>query len=70
MLAGLSSRLGKHRAQGLLQDVLRDVPVSDLPEHLAALHIAEADEVRRWLSDDAIAVAGLMVDHVVNRDRS
>jgi adenylosuccinate lyase len=69
VLAGLSSRLGKHRAQGLLQDVLRDVPVSDLPAHLAALHVAKAEEVRAWLSDDAIVVAGLMVDHVVNRDR-
>jgi adenylosuccinate lyase len=69
VLAGLASRLGKHRAQALLQDLLREVPVSELPERLAGLHVAKADEVRAWLSDDAIEVAGLMTDHVLARDR-
>lgn len=70
VLAGLSSRLGKHEAQRLLQNILAKGSVADLPRRLEDLHVAKAEEVRAWLDTDAVEVAGLMVDHVVARDRS
>jgi adenylosuccinate lyase len=69
VLAELSGRLGKHRAQRLLQDLLHDGD-RELPERLEAAGVATADEVRDWLARDAVEIAGLMVDHVVARGRA
>ncbi len=69
VLAELSGRLGKHRAQRLLQDLLRD-GAAGLPERLEQAGVATAGEVRAWLDRDAVEIAGLMVDHVVTRGRA
>ena len=68
VLAELSSRWGKHRAQRLMHDLLRaGVTAAELPERLAALGLAEADEVRAWLNRQAVDMATAMVDHVRSR---
>lgn len=69
VLAHLSARLGKHAAQRLLHSLLRDEAGPDLATALAAQGVATVDEVRGWLADPAVAVAGVMVDHVVERAR-
>ena len=68
VLAGLSGRLGKHVAQGLLQEVLASG--EDVVDALVARGIASADEVRAWSTRDAVATAGRMVDAVVARVRA
>jgi adenylosuccinate lyase len=69
VLAHLSARLGKHAAQRLLHSLLRDESGPDLADALAAQGVATVDEVREWLADPAVAVAGVMVDGVVARAR-
>ena len=69
VLAHLSARLGKHAAQRLLHSLLRDESRPDLADALAAQGVATVDEVREWLADPAVSVAGLMVDGVVERAR-
>lgn len=67
VLAHLSARLGKHAAQRLLQELLQGDARADLADALAARGVATVDEVREWLADPAVAVAGEMVDGVVER---
>ncbi|HEU4425938.1 MAG TPA: adenylosuccinate lyase family protein [Pilimelia sp.] len=68
VLAELSRRLGKHRAQELMQTVLRSAdPDADLLAVLAANRVAEPDELARWITTPAIATAGAMVDAIVAR---
>jgi adenylosuccinate lyase len=68
VLAHLSARMGKHSAQRLLHELLRG-DSADLADSLAARGVATVDEVRAWLADPAVAVAGVMVDEVVARAR-
>lgn len=67
VLAELSTRLGKHEAQQLLHELLRESDEPDLPAQLAKRGVATADDVRSWLGRDATEVAGRMVDFVVER---
>ena len=66
VLAGLSARIGKHRAQQALHEVLRE-DGADLVTGLAARGLATAEEVRGWATADAVAAAGAMVDAVLAR---
>ncbi|MCE3552697.1 adenylosuccinate lyase family protein [Pseudonocardia sp. RS11V-5] len=66
VLAGLAERIGKHRAQAVLHDVLR-VEGGDLAESLAARGLATPDEVRAWAASSAIDAAAAMVDTVLAR---
>jgi adenylosuccinate lyase len=63
VLARLSQRVGKHRAQQILHELLREEQV-DLAGGLAARGLAEADEVRRWQDGSAVDGATAMVDAV------
>ena len=72
VLAGLSAQLGKHRAQQLLHEALRESPATaeSLQARLAELGVADAAQLKAWLDRDPVLVAGLMVDHVVARGTS
>jgi adenylosuccinate lyase len=69
VLAQLSRRLGKHRAQELMQEALRSAAEQhgDLVAVLASRGVAEAAELRNWVERPAIETAGSMVDAVVAR---
>jgi adenylosuccinate lyase len=73
VLAGLSARIGKHRAQQVLHEVLRQDVVgearADLPAALAARGLATEPEVREWASGPAVDAAAAMVDAVLARAR-
>jgi hypothetical protein len=65
VLAELSARLGKHRAQELMQAALAGG--GDLVAALAAAGAATAEEVADWAARPAVDTAGAMVDAVVAR---
>jgi adenylosuccinate lyase len=68
VLAELSRRLGKHRAQDVMQSALRSAdPDADLLALLAARGVADPDELARWVEVPATATAGAMVDAIVAR---
>ena len=70
VLAGLTERLGKHRAQQVLHEILRSGESDvDLSAALAARGHATADEVRTWATAPAVAAAAAMVDAVLARPR-
>jgi adenylosuccinate lyase len=66
VLAELSRRLGKHRAQGVLQEALSSGD-GDLVEVLAARGVADRGELASWVREPAVATAAAMVDAVVAR---
>jgi adenylosuccinate lyase len=66
VLAGLSARIGKHRAQQALHEVLRD-DGADPAAGLAARGLATEDEVRAWATGPAVDAAAAMVDTVLAR---
>lgn len=66
VLAELAGRLGKHRAQALLQDVLRHGD-ADPVEALSGRGVATADEVRGWLGSPSLDAVTDMVDDVCRR---
>ena len=66
VLAGLSTRLGKHRAQQVLHEVLRDEGAEPVAA-LVARGVATADEVRAWGTAGPVEAAVAMVDGVVSR---
>ena len=66
VLAGLSARLGKHRAQQLLHEVLR-VGGEGLVAGLVARGVAGEAELRSWMSGPAVDAAAAMVDTVLSR---
>lgn len=66
LLAGLSTRLGKHTAQQLLHEILRE-DGGDPMAALVARGVATADEVRAWSTAGAVDAAGVMVDAVLAR---
>jgi adenylosuccinate lyase len=67
VLVGLAERIGKHKAQDVLQHVLR-VPRSeaDLVAGLA-VHGVSSVELNDWLSRPAVGAAGELVDAVARR---
>lgn len=66
VLAGLTTRLGKHRAQQVLHEVLRD-DRADPAAALAERGIATAAEVAAWGAAGPVEAAGAMVDAVLAR---
>ncbi len=71
LLAGLASRIGKHRAQELLHQLLREHPVDveQLVSSLVAEGVADEEEIRSWAARSGIDGAAAMVDTVVERAR-
>jgi adenylosuccinate lyase len=69
VLAGLSARIGKHRAQQALHEILREEGAG-LAAGLVARGLATADEVRAWSTGAAVDAAAEMVDTVLARARS
>jgi adenylosuccinate lyase len=67
VLAGLAARIGKHRAQQALHEILRDEGSPDLAEALAARGLATAEDVLRWGTGAAVDAAAGMVDTVLAR---
>lgn len=70
LLAGLTTRMGNHAAQGFLQDLL--APGTEMAEVVAAVvatGAASAEECRRWLAGSPAGAAAAMVDAVVGRAR-
>jgi adenylosuccinate lyase len=67
ILAGLSSEIGKHEAQRLLQSALAEAgPDADIAAVLAEQGVdVPAEELRRRLTDPATGVAGMQVDAVL-----
>lgn len=69
VLAGLAERIGKHGAQQVLHEVLREQERGDLPAALAARGLVTEPEVRAWATGPAVDAAAAMVDTVVARAR-
>ncbi|MET9342937.1 lyase family protein [Nonomuraea sp. NPDC003804] len=65
VLAELSRRLGKHRAQDLLHEALR--ADADLVTALASRGVADPADLARWTARPELATAAAMVDAVVAR---
>lgn len=70
VLVGLSARLGKHRAQALMQEAF--VRIGSVPADEVAIALAESagidvDEVRGWMRTPDIREAAAMVDATVAR---
>lgn len=63
VLAELSARIGKHRAQQVLHELFRE-DGEDLAAGLSARGLASADEVRRWRASPSVEAAAAMVDQV------
>ncbi len=70
VLVGLSERLGKHRAQSLLQHVLAGRGPDDAVDEIAAAADVTADDVRAWMASPVPGSPGAMVDHVLGRAAS
>lgn len=72
ILARLSQRLGKHRAQQVMHDVLapgrRDV--HDVVDALVASGVADEQDRAEWTGTWSTGEAAQMVDHVVERARA
>ncbi|MFC4947298.1 class-II fumarase/aspartase family protein [Pseudonocardia sp. GCM10023141] len=66
VLAGLTSKIGKHRAQQVLHEVLREEG-TDLATGLVERGVATAAEVRDWATGPAVDAAAAMVDAVLAR---
>ncbi|MCA1720339.1 MAG: adenylosuccinate lyase family protein [Actinobacteria bacterium] len=66
VLAGLATRIGKHRAQQLLHAVLRE-DGQNLVDGLAARGVADEAEVLAWAQGPAVDAAAEMVDTVLAR---
>ena len=66
VLAGLSARLGKHRAQQVLHEVLRQDGAA-LGTGLVERGVASAEEVREWAASPGVLAAAAMVDEVLRR---
>jgi adenylosuccinate lyase len=66
VLAQLSARIGKHRAQRELHEVLREEG-ADLVSGLGTRGLASAEEVQSWLDSPSVHGAVAMVDTVCAR---
>ena len=69
VLAGLSGTVGKHRAQQVLHEVLRESG-EDLVAGLVARGMADEAQVRAWAAGPAVEAAAAMVDGVLARARA
>jgi len=69
VLAGLSARLGKHRAQQVLHEVLRESG-EDLVAGLVARGVAHEEQIWSWTQGPAVDAAAAMVDTVLERARA
>jgi adenylosuccinate lyase len=69
VLAGLSGRIGKHRAQQVLHELLREggTDSANLAASLAERGLATVEDVRSWSSGAAVNAAAGMVDTVLAR---
>jgi adenylosuccinate lyase len=67
VLVGLAERIGKHKAQGVLQHALADArSEAELAAELAAHGVSKAD-LHGWLTRPAVGAAGELVDAVTQR---
>ena len=66
VLAELSVRIGKHRAQQVLHELLREEG-ADLAAGLSARGLASVDEVSRWLASPSLEAAAAMAGQVRGR---
>ncbi|WP_028936149.1 class-II fumarase/aspartase family protein [Pseudonocardia spinosispora] len=66
VLAGLTGRLGKHRAQQMLHEVLREERGAS-SSGLVARGVASVDDVRGWERSPGVLAAAAMVDQVCRR---
>ena len=69
VLAGLTARIGKHRAQQTLHEVLRDEHTT-VADGLIARGLATETEVTSWARTPPIETAAAMVDAVLHRARA
>lgn len=69
LLAGMSGKLGKHRAQQLMHALIAPDAggVADISAALVAAGAATTDEVRQWTTSWAIETATAMTDTIVRR---
>ncbi|MFE3452612.1 lyase family protein [Nonomuraea sp. NPDC059194] len=67
VLAELSRRVGKHRAQDLLQEALQEAHSADLVSVLAARGVADPADLAAWTASPELGTASAMVDAVVAR---
>ncbi|TWP38038.1 class-II fumarase/aspartase family protein [Leekyejoonella antrihumi] len=70
LLAGLSARVGKHRAQQLLQDLSMSDPGGDLAARMVDAGLASATEIDTWTGRPATGAAASMVDRLVTASRT
>lgn len=70
LLAGLAARVGKHRAQQALHELLAAGHGSELGEALVAAGEATQAEVQEWAARSAIGTAEAMTDELVGRSRA
>ncbi|GEL22421.1 adenylosuccinate lyase [Pseudonocardia sulfidoxydans NBRC 16205] len=66
VLAGLSAEIGKHKAQQVLHELLREEGTG-LTEGLVARGLATAEQVHAWGHGPAVDAAARMVDVVLER---
>lgn len=69
VLAALTERIGKHHAQQVLHEVLRDERTS-MVAGLVTRRLATESEVAGWARAPAVRAAGAMVDLVLERARA
>ena len=70
VLALLTARLGKHRAQSQLHEAIRPGAEEPAPLEAAVRGLLEPDELREALRRPAVESAMVMVDEVVARSRA
>jgi adenylosuccinate lyase len=70
LLAGLAQRLGKHRAQQLLHELVAAGHESDLGPALVAAGTATEADVHAWTRSPAVGAAVTMTDDVVRAARA
>jgi adenylosuccinate lyase len=70
LLAGLAQRLGKHRAQQLLHELVAAGHESDLGPALVAAGTATEADVHTWTRSTAVGAAVTMTDDVVRAARA
>ena len=70
LLAGLSARIGKHRAQQRLHELMVAGRSGDLGAALVAAGDATEDDIRRWTHGSAVSTAIAMTDQLVRHSRA
>jgi adenylosuccinate lyase len=70
LLAGLSAKQGKHRAQQALQELADAGHAGRLGAALVAAGVATEEELRAWTATPATATASAMVDQLLAHSRA